>query len=152
MSQNQTNVSDDHRPTLVRVLSALSAAQKGHELLSQSCQMLQAVLLNTPDLEVLKTIFKHSEDYDRTAFMRAKARTKYCQKPVFRNLEHVALKLASGKFKCRLCHDTFGSWSGCDSHIRSAHSRIFYGPCPCGHTSSNIDSFRRHSVKCQYEV
>lgn len=88
-----------------------------------------------------------SVQQDDVSEIRFKA-TSGCKK----NITPVRVPKIAGKtrFTCELCGNMFGSWGGCDSHIRREHTFDKYGPCDaCKRFSTfNWDSWRTHTKHC----
>ena len=60
-------------------------------------------------------------------------------------------KNGHSRFVCPFCDLEGGSWCGSDSHIRSEHTKIRYGPCTVCKvfTTTNQGSYRKHHRRCK---
>lgn len=145
-------ISDTEKPILVDILTALNAAKDGYNFLAMSARLLEKAVLKAPNLTSLSKILSSATSFDPLALAAAKAQSKHPKQSV--NIavpkEFKPQKNSNGKFSCRLCTVEKGSWGGMDSHIRSKHSKIFYGPCGegCTFSTPNLDSYRRHKLNC----
>lgn len=135
---------------LRKILLSFAASKKAFELYAASHNLMQEVVMAAPELRRLENIFQTFQFYNSKPVLNMRLHTKYPQSStsVF-NKEYSPRRIGK-QFKCRVCERMFGSWTGCDSHIRQSHSHIYYGPCSknCSFKSANIDSFRRHQQKC----
>lgn len=147
------DIKNEDKPLLLNLLTAFTAAEKGHHLLAASAKLAASVVSKSMDLERLSELFRSVEIFDRQAVQRARTQAKE---------ENVSLSLKrqfrpkivdKNTYECRICSDSFGSYTGCDSHIRAKHSNIMYGPCckECSFTSFNRDSYKRHKSNCPYK-
>lgn len=147
-------IKEDEKPILVDILTAITAAKDGYNLLANSARLLEKAVLMAPDLKSLANILSSATSFNPNAVSAATSRGKYKRQSVKFGVpkEYNPKKKRDGRYKCRLCKFQGGSWSGVDSHIRRDHSKIYYGPCGdgCTFTSPNIDSWRRHCRACKH--
>lgn len=148
---SKPEVSDEDKPFLTKILLALSAAKKGHELLAKSADMFQDVVMKVPNVKQLSTLFNSASNYDPQTMSEARSRcTKYKQASGPGGVKNFRpKKISSSEFLCRLCGHTNASWTGCDSHIRKTHSKIYYQCHSCSYRTSNQDQIRRHEKECK---
>lgn len=136
---------------LKNVLYGLTMIDTGHKLLASGSEKIRNVIARMASLEKLATLLGSIQNTDANLLSVAKSQSKIpvtsgrCL-PMYLRPEG----LGGTKFRCRVCTRIFGSWTGCDSHIRSTHSHVKYGPCrKCTiFVSCNYDSFKRHEATC----
>ena len=148
----------EEQDTIKDLLFGLSLAEKGHQLLAKGCTKIRNAIFRMPSLHKLSGLLEIIKTTDPDLVVAANKTSKLPQtqsnslpsiyKPKLVNLEEDT-KSKSRQFRCRICERDFGSYVGCDSHIRREHTGIKYGPCPkCSFTSTAYDSFNRHLIKC----
>lgn len=133
-----------------KMLLGLAYARKGHEFLAQSAKHIhQAIAEATCPMENLDQLVKvtakvRAYKYPQTYHAELKDPKKIPERVI------VDKSSTKCKFKCRQCGDLFGSWTGCDAHIRRQHTGQTYGPCPCTkeYETHNLDLYKRHLKKC----
>lgn len=150
--KSECELSNDEKANLCQLLHGLTLAQKGHELLAQGCSKIKTVIAQQPSMHKLGGLLELVKNTDPQMLKAAKQQSKIPQTLGSSAIAHIykPLKLASGKFQCKICEIETGSWVGCDSHIRKVHTNIYYGPCPHCETYQTTaqDCFRRHVVNC----
>lgn len=137
---------------LKNILYGLTMINTGHKLVALGSEKIRDVIARIPSLQKLSMLLGFIQNTDPNMLAAAKADSKLpvtsgrCM-PKYLTPEGLDGK----KFRCKVCKEIFGSWTGCDSHIRSMHSHVKYGPCrKCNvFVSCNYDSFRRHEKSCE---
>ena len=146
-------VDKDDANTIKNLLHGLTLAEKGHEMIAKGCSRIKTAVIQMPSLHKLGTILNDIKTTDPNIVLAANARSKLPQTqlhslPSFYRPQGVKTD-GKNRFRCAICEAEFGSWVGCDSHIRANHTHIKYGPCTfCSFTTTAYDSFQRHLSKC----
>ena len=145
----------DDVATLKLLLHGLTLSQKGHALLSKGCEQIKTAIIGNPSLHKIGALLEIINVTDPSLVAQATSRAKIpqtaqsskpaCYKPL--KITHGEFK---GQYRCRICSHCFGSYVGCDSHIRKTHSGVKYGPCPACQqfTTTCLDSWRKHKRVC----
>ena len=139
--------------TIRNLLHGLTLAEKGHEMIAKGCSRIKTAVVQMPSLHRLGSILNDIKTTDPNIVLAANARSKLPQTQL-RSLPSLyrpqSIKTdGKNRFRCAICETEFGSWVGCDSHIRAQHTHIKYGPCSfCSFTTTAYDSFQRHLAKC----
>lgn len=133
------------------LLVGLSMINQGNKLTAAGSEKVRQVVLHMPSLHKLSSLLGSVQSTDASLLSTAKHQSKIpnthgTSVPIFYKPRKV-----ENRFHCRICSEKFGSWTGCDSHIRSTHTHIKYGPCRscCKFVSSNYDAFRKHEKTCK---
>ena len=133
------------------LLHGLTLAEKGHDMLSKGCAKIKSVIIKMPSLHKLGNLLEIVKTSDPSLVLRARANSKLPQtgQVPFPSL-YKPKKTPDDGYLCKVCETMFGSWVGCDSHIRSQHTHVLYGPCQhCDlFTTSAHDSFKKHVKNC----
>ena len=136
------------------LLHGLTLAEKGRTMTAKGCIKVKKAIAKVPSLHKLSTLLDVIQTHDPDLIVAANksARLPQTQKVSLPDFYKPKKVKVDGKpiFQCRICSEKFGSWVGCDSHIRKCHTNIQYGPCRfCNKfTSSAYDYFKRHEVQC----
>ena len=148
----------DDVATLKLLLHGLTLSQKGHALLSKGCEQIKAAIVKCPSLHKIGGLVEMIKSTDPNLVAKATPKNKIPQvfetsKPdLYKPLKYRAGKgesVSTFRYRCRICSLHFGSYQGCDSHIRKEHTKLKYGPCPrCEFTTTNLDSWRKHQSAC----
>ena len=141
----------DERRCVRHLTKAMGVLSKAARIQSQALNVIKGVLEDKPSLALLAHILQLYSNFE-VVNLAPGARV---QKPgshktqVFQPGLYAHPVRKGKKFCCPLCPKEFGSWSGCDSHIRKEHSKMHYGPCPnCQFITTNTDSYTSHLEKC----
>lgn len=133
------------------ILYGLTMISTGHKLVASGSDKIRNVIARIPSLQKLSLLLGSIQSTDPNLLAEANRDSKMpftsgrCLPKYFK-----PEGLDGKKFRCKICKEIFGSWTGCDSHIRSMHSHIKYGPCRNCYVfvHCNYDVFRRHEKDC----
>lgn len=145
VGESEKELLKEKKVALANILGAVVAARKGYELLAKCATLLETAVMNSPDIGFLSNMLVLTKKFEGekrpVKSMPQKSVNFHMHKPKY---------LGKGSYACKLCPELRKCWASMDSHIRSEHSKVFYGPCSnkCPFTSPNIDSFRRHTRCC----
>lgn len=116
------------------------------EMIKNGLQMQQTGVENLQQL-----IMCHPEHHEHLQCIGQHVSATYNVKATSSNENPKPKKLRKQLFYCSQCgkEKKVGNWASIDAHIRSEHTKIFYGPCPhCNKTYFHCDSYRSHLKKC----
>ena len=132
------------------LLHGLTLAQKGHEMLAKGCSEIKTVVARAPSMHKLQGLIEVIKSTDPSLVEAARASTLLPQTGKLSKPQLYKPQKVGKAYQCRVCQENFGSWTGCDSHIRAKHTNVQYGPCRYCHAFSTpaYDSFKRHEAAC----
>lgn len=152
---NTLKIDDKEANDLKDLLISLTMINTANKLLASGTEKLRDIITRVPSLQKMSILLGSIQHTDPDLLALANLRSKT---PVSsgRSMPKYLRPHQSegGKFKCVICQIIFGSWTGCDSHIRSTHTHIKYGPCrKCNdYSNTNYDSFKKHEKNCEVVI
>ena len=133
--------------------NAAQSCRSVHILLRRSI-MHQRMCLNIAEqaVQMLKNeIPVHEQEVTENLEFSLQQSSKKKPSKILRfHMQGGKLEKPKQKFVCRECGSTYGSWGGCNAHIRKTHTLQIYGPCDvCKFETYNQDSYRHHAKRCE---
>lgn len=125
---------------------AMQLVSKAARMQAKGLDIIASVVGRRPTLEPLSRILLPYRDFSVQEHAIQSVKTE-------QNIVSAAIhpkRTSDNKYKCSLCGDVWGSWSGCQSHIMRSHTHLEYGPCEKCHkfVTTNSDSYNVHTANC----
>lgn len=147
---NTRSVDENEVDDLRNLLIGLTMINTGNKLLASGTEKIREIVTRVPSLHKLSILLGSIQTADPQLLSLANAESKLPVTGGRSCPKYLKPRKVDGKFACRICPAIYGSWTGCDSHIRANHSHVKYGPCrKClKFVTPNYDSFRGHEKIC----